>query len=417
MGLNYVVSPVIVEQGLYVAHAALTAMAFVPICFGSLASLRKWKNPDDTKRTLTRQIGESDSEEQDFPAESISVQAAFVMPVYGSAAVYGLHYLFTHLDKTYVSYALASYLGLLGVFASTLVGVDILGFIARLLHIPVDRYHIKLAKNSADFYTASFTVLHMFMLVVSILLSGYYALTKNWIASNIFAASLALGAVQVFSLESFKAGIVLMGGMSLYDILWRYGADVMTTVVRNFDGPFRIVFPRLLFGLPAGQAYKFLSLGVGDIVVPGLFAALCLRFDQHKAGIKNPELGQSMNFRKPYFIACVVASVLGLGSSFAISLVYKRVPPTIVFVSAACILSVLMTASVRGETQQVFSYVSVEGLEAARIKKVAQDKKRQRAQASAARYAPRTTRLPNVIKEESLASSGSRPSRSNAGEE
>lgn len=36
-------SPEALEQGLYVAYAALSTMAVVPIYFGSFASLKKWK--------------------------------------------------------------------------------------------------------------------------------------------------------------------------------------------------------------------------------------------------------------------------------------------------------------------------------------------------------------------------------------
>lgn len=36
-------SPEVVEQGLYVAYAALSTMAVVPIYFGSFAALKKWK--------------------------------------------------------------------------------------------------------------------------------------------------------------------------------------------------------------------------------------------------------------------------------------------------------------------------------------------------------------------------------------
>ena len=43
MAGKYVASPVAIEQGQYVAYAALTTMAIVPIYFGSRASLKKWK--------------------------------------------------------------------------------------------------------------------------------------------------------------------------------------------------------------------------------------------------------------------------------------------------------------------------------------------------------------------------------------
>lgn len=238
------------------------------------------------------------------------------------------------------------------------------------------------------------------MLAASILLSGYYVATKEWVASNILAVSFALSAVQIFSLESFKAGLILLGGMSAYDVLWSFRPEITATAIKNLDAPVRIVFPRLLFGLPAGQAFKFASLGLGDIVIPGLFAALCLRFDQHRAGTRNPELGRSTQFRKPYFTGCIVAYILGLGSMFIIHHVTKVTFPALLYLTPACILSVFMSAAVRGEIKQVLGYISEEGQTAIRKKEALERKKRPSAQVPTARSVPRVSRLPNVIKEE-----------------
>jgi minor histocompatibility antigen H13 len=240
-------------------------------------------------------------------------------------------------------------------------------------------------------------------LAASILLSGYYVATESWIASNIIAISFALNAVQLFSLDSFKTGMVLLSGMTMFDLLWTFHPEIVVSVAKNFDGPIKDIFPRLLLGLPAGQAYKFAALSLGDIVIPGVFAALCLRFDQHRAGTKNGELGRSTQFHKPYFSACIVAYLLGFATANYMAHVLQVIQPTILYLSSACILSVLMTAVVRGEMKQVFAYMSEEGLEAARAKREAQEKKRrqQQARTQASRYAPRVTRLPNIIKEES----------------
>ncbi|KAF9113048.1 hypothetical protein BGX27_002304 [Mortierella sp. AM989] len=396
-----------VEHGLYVAYAALATMAIVPIYFGSFSSLKKWKNPKVEKRAAKRQIDESDESEDDEPSESVSAGDAFILPVLGSVALYGLYLAFTHLDKIYVNYALTTYFAFLGVMAATLVGVSTFSSLAKLLGIKIEQWHINLARKPKEFYSARFTIVHLVMIVASILLSAYYAVTKSWIVSNIFAVSFALSAIQLFALDSFRTGIIFLSGLFVYDISWNFGGEAVMSVAKNLDFPIRVVFPRLFFGLPAGQAYKFATLSLGDIVIPGVFVAFCLRFDQHRAGTKNPELGRSKRFRKPYFTACLVAYLLGLSASLYAMHISKAAQPVLMYLSPACILSVLMTASIRGETKQVFAYTSEEGLETARIKKVAEEKKRKlqaQARAQASRYA-RVSRLPNVIKEESFVTS------------
>ncbi|KAI1319844.1 hypothetical protein EDD11_002838 [Mortierella claussenii] len=428
MAVKNSISPEVAQQGLYVAYAALSAMAIVPIYFASFASLKRWKNPNDKKRTIKRQISTSDDQEEeqdDAPSEVVSLQDAFTSPVVGALGIHGLYYMFTHWDKTYINYGLTGYVGLMGVLSTTQMGVDILGRITTLLGIKIDSFHVHLIGKRNEFYSAKFSVLHLSMLVGSLLLSAYSIATKHWIASNLFAFSFAWSAIQTLSLDSFKTGITLLSSLFLYDICWIYTPEFLAFVVKNVDivfalSPLKLVFPRLLLDLPAGQAYKFMSLGLKDIAIPGLFVALCLRFDQHRAGLKNPTLERSIGFRKPYFIACVVAYLLGLGVHFYMVQVSKTGAAGALAVAAslpslcivpACILSVLMTASVRGEMKQVLSYVSEEGLETMRIKKEAQDRKRRqwaqaKAKAAASRY-PRTTsrassRLPNIVKEESF---------------
>lgn len=60
-----------------------------------------------------------------------------------------------------------------------------------------------------------------------------------------------------------------------YDIFWVYGTDVMVTVAKKLDIPIKLLFPYL----NNEGVEKFSMLGLGDIVIPGIFVALCLKFD------------------------------------------------------------------------------------------------------------------------------------------
>ncbi|KAG0209371.1 hypothetical protein BGX28_010359 [Mortierella sp. GBA30] len=404
MAHNYVASTTAVEQGLYVAYVALTTITILCIYFGSIASLHKWKNQEDKKRTVKKQIGDSDDNSDDVTAsENLSSGDAYLFPVLGSMVLYGLHLAFHHLDHAYLKPTLTAYFCILSMFAMTKVGVNTLTAISQLLGIQVDSWHINLANKSKGFYSARFTIIHLFMLVVSVMLAGYYAATRHWIVSNVFGVCLALSAIELLSLDSFKTGLIFLAGLTLHDVAWDLEKDIMISVSKNFSSPLKVSFPSLILGLPAGQAFHFVTLGLGDIVIPGIFAALCLRFDQHRAGTRNPMLGQSTAFRKPYFIACLVAYVLGLSFYFYITHLFKSTQPVLLYLATASILSVSMTAIVRGETKRVFAYTSEAGLKAAKAKKEAEEKRRRKmAQAAAAINAPRMNRLPAAIKEESI---------------
>ena len=60
-----------------------------------------------------------------------------------------------------------------------------------------------------------------------------------------------------------------------YDIFFVFGTDVMLTVAKNIDAPIKLQFPRDLTTVPP----QYSILGLGDIVIPGIFVSLCLRFD------------------------------------------------------------------------------------------------------------------------------------------
>lgn len=60
-----------------------------------------------------------------------------------------------------------------------------------------------------------------------------------------------------------------------YDIFFVFGTDVMLTVAKSIDAPIKLLFPRNWSADPP----EFSLLGLGDIVLPGVFIAMCLRFD------------------------------------------------------------------------------------------------------------------------------------------
>lgn len=49
----------------------------------------------------------------------------------------------------------------------------------------------------------------------------------------------------------------------------------MITVAKNIDAPIKLQFPRDLTADPP----QYSILGLGDIVIPGIFVSMCLRYD------------------------------------------------------------------------------------------------------------------------------------------
>lgn len=77
----------------------------------------------------------------------MSLEDAYMFPVFGSMTLFGLYLVFRYVDKTYVNYLLTAYFGLLGVMATTQVGVNCVAPIVKLVGINVDKWHLTLTKK------------------------------------------------------------------------------------------------------------------------------------------------------------------------------------------------------------------------------------------------------------------------------
>ncbi len=155
------------------------------------------------------------------------------------------------------------------------------------------------------------------LLAVSLALYAVYATTKHWLLSNLYAEAFCIFAITSLVLDSFATGIALLSGLFFYDVFWVFGTDVMVTVAKGFDGPIKVLFPRNVLTLLASgnllqsKGVPMAMLGLGDIVLPGVFVALCLRFDLHK-GL--PSI---------YFKRCFTAYVAGLMTTMGVMHVFK----------------------------------------------------------------------------------------------
>jgi minor histocompatibility antigen H13 len=94
----------------------------------------------------------------------------------------------------------------------------------------------------------------------------------------LFGLAFAVNGVELLHLNNIVTGCILLGGLFVYDVFWVFGTDVMVTVAKSFEAPIKLVFPQDF--LEKGvYGTHFAMLGLGDIVIPGIFIALLLRFD------------------------------------------------------------------------------------------------------------------------------------------
>lgn len=95
----------------------------------------------------------------------------------------------------------------------------------------------------------------------------------------------------------------------------------MLKVATNLDVPIKLLWPKsTVFASTQG----FTMLGLGDVVVPGTFVALALRYD-HFRSLKTGL------FNKPYFYASLAAYSLGLIAAFSAMHIFKAAQPALLY--------------------------------------------------------------------------------------
>ena len=198
-------------------------------------------------------------------------------------------------------------------------------------------WKITLSKKSEEYFMLSFISPEILLALLSLLASGYHFYSQNWQLSNAIGLSFAFNAISLMRIDSFRTGTILLAGLFLYDIFWvfysskAFGKSVMVSVATDFQAPIKLVYPK--DGLAAflhASAQGFTMLGLGDIVIPGIFISLALRFDYHLAvqkGLsrlqkKSDDPGDARSvlprpsgrYPKPYFHAVMLSYVAGLAT-------------------------------------------------------------------------------------------------------
>lgn len=197
-----------------------------------------------------------------------------------------------------------------------------------------------------------------------------------WIFSNLVGINFAVFGIKNTVLSNFKIALVLLCGLFFYDIYFVFKTDIMITVATKLDVPIKILLPRqphyfienssfnsnvwdLLSSKEVKLAQLPLSLlGLGDIVVPGLFISLCLRFDLFKYHEINKKTAfhHLNSFSKPYFYTSLIGYSVGLITTFIVLSIYKVGQPALLYIVPSVLSSVVILGYFRGELNELWKY-------------------------------------------------------------
>lgn len=359
-------------EGMACAYLSLMIMALLPIFVGSFKSI---KHQVETHARF-RETGEQ--------AETMTDRDAAIFPLIASCALFGF-YILIRLCPDLVNLAVSGYFFLLGVFAiyrlmkpgtkkifPSRYNSTQFTFLFGSRNLDANVKTESLQNNDASSTSESrtgnvsptdsssstdsdlvpteimvcskFTPSDILAFILASILGIFYIFTKHWVTNNAFGLAFALNGIELLPVNSFRIGCILLCGLFFYDVFWVFGTDVMVSVAKKFDAPIKILFPQdfLISGL---WGKNFAMLGLGDIVIPGIFIAFLLRFD-HSLNRK----------RNVYFWSCFLAYIFGLGLTIAVMSYFKHAQPALLYLVPCCILIPIIVAVTKGDFKALLSY-------------------------------------------------------------
>eukprot|EP00288_Rhodomonas_lens_P003256 CAMPEP_0177719460 /NCGR_PEP_ID=MMETSP0484_2-20121128/16112_1 /TAXON_ID=354590 /ORGANISM="Rhodomonas lens, Strain RHODO" /LENGTH=378 /DNA_ID=CAMNT_0019231673 /DNA_START=14 /DNA_END=1150 /DNA_ORIENTATION=- len=292
-----------------------------------------------------KQTNQETGEEEDKPAlELMSRKDVMQFPIYGSCVLFGMYVLFKFY-KDLANLLLGLYFTGLGVLA--LAGL-LSPFLSPFLR---QSWMNKLRSHDLPLLgKIEYTIVDLISIFMCSGVGYVYYTTHHWCTNNLFGVSFSIRGIEMLSLGSFMNGAILLSGLFFYDIFWVFGTDVMVTVAKSFQAPIKLVFPR---DWDAPKEQQFSMLGLGDIVIPGLFIALMLRMDVHRAQAAGKVISEGV---KAYFYTNFIAYILGLVTTVVFMMWFKAAQPALLYLVPACLGAACLTALVRGEVTALFAW-------------------------------------------------------------
>lgn len=140
-------------------------------------------------------------------------------------------------------------------------------------HLLMEDWNMELNLGGLVKETAAFKLTTLIGLVLGFLVQGIYLYTSSFQLANVIGLAVCYFACQYMSVTSYLIGSLVLVGLFVYDIVMVFYTPFMVGVATQIDVPIKLTYE---------TANRSSILGLGDIVLPGIFICLALRFDLWK---------------------------------------------------------------------------------------------------------------------------------------
>lgn len=220
---------------------------------------------------------------------------------------------------------------------------------------------VKSVRQFANMYLSNGMILASILSLISTVCYLYFP--NDWLIKNVISMNFAIWAISQLKLKNLKSGVLILTALFFYDIYFVFGTKVMTTVALNLDLPIKLSMPSKFDNVL--NRFEFSMLGLGDIVLPSLFIALCYKYDIWKWHYVNTDTEFHLlnwGYLGRYFSTAILSYVTALaGCMFALATSGKA-QPALLYIVPLLLISTITVAWLSGDLAQfwTFQYDTIE---------------------------------------------------------
>lgn len=157
-----------------------------------------------------------------------------------------------------------------GFLSGLFVSPRMASFLYSTRHFLMEDWILELSIFRLGKDTMPFKLTTLLGIFLGIAVQCLYLYTSVNVLANIIGLAVCYMAFQYISVTSFAIGSSVLVGLFVYDIVMVFYTPFMIAVATQLDAPIKLTYE---------TANRSSILGLGDIVVPGIFICLALRFD------------------------------------------------------------------------------------------------------------------------------------------
>jgi signal peptide peptidase-like protein 2B len=192
-------------------------------------------------------------------------------------------------------------------------------------------------------------------LLASLVVVIIWIITRFFVLTDMLALCLAIAALSFVRLPNLKIAAVILPLFFIYDIFWVFLSEyifkknVMVSVAVSLPSlPMMVAIPKV-FG--AGLT-DYVALGVGDMVLPGLFLCFLYRYDHSN---RTP-------FKQGYFLRAWIGYILGLIVTIIMVFVLNRAQPALLYLVPFTMIPTVFVAYRREELRKLWKGIDEDSL-------------------------------------------------------